>query len=66
MRVERVCSAIRLQLRPGEWVLWKARPFRFISLHGSAARIRDTVTAELRGVRVGRSTWHADPSVRRV
>ncbi len=52
MRVERVSSAIRLELRPGEWVLWQARPFRFISLHGSAARIRDTVTAQLREVPV--------------
>jgi hypothetical protein len=52
MRVERVSSAIRLELRPGEWVLWQARPFRFVSLHGSAARIRDTVTGELREVPV--------------
>jgi putative transposase len=52
MQVERVSSAIRLELRPGEWVLWQARPFRFVSLHGSAARIRDTVTGELREVPV--------------
>jgi hypothetical protein len=62
MRVERVSSAIRLELRPGEWVLWQARPFRFVSLHGSAARIRDTVTAELRDVAGGRAAWYADPS----
>jgi hypothetical protein len=52
MREERVSSAIRLELRPGEWVLWQTGPFRFISLHGSAARIRDTVTTELREVPV--------------
>jgi hypothetical protein len=52
MRVERVSSAIRLELRPGEWVLWQARPFQFVSLHDSTARIRDTVTADLREVPV--------------
>jgi hypothetical protein len=45
--VELVSSVIRLELRPGEWVLWKARPFRFVSLHGSTASIRDSVNAEL-------------------
>jgi len=50
--VERLSSAVRLDLRPGEWVLWKARPFRFISLQGSAASIRDSVNGELREVAV--------------
>jgi hypothetical protein len=50
--VELVSSVIRLELRPAEWVLWKARPFRFVSLHGSTASIRDlghpkTVPGEL-------------------
>jgi hypothetical protein len=39
-------------LRPGEWVLWKARPFRFVSLQGSTATIRDSVNAELHEVAV--------------
>jgi hypothetical protein len=50
--VERVSSAVRLELRPGEWVLWTARPFRFVSLHGSTASIRDSVNAELHEVAV--------------
>jgi putative transposase len=50
--VERVSSAVRLDLRPGEWVLWKARPFRFVSLRGSTASIRDSVNAELHEVAV--------------
>ena len=45
--MERVSSAVRLELRPGEWVLWKARPFRFVSLNGSTASIRDSINAEL-------------------
>jgi hypothetical protein len=48
--VELVSSVIRLELRPGEWVLWKARPFRFVSLHGGTASIRDSVNAELHEV----------------
>ena len=48
--MERVSSAVRLELRPGEWVLWKARPFRFVSLHGSKASICDSVNAELHAV----------------
>jgi hypothetical protein len=47
-----VSSAVRLDLRPGEWVLWKARPFRFVSLQGSTASIRDSVNAELHEVAV--------------
>ena len=50
--MERVSSAVRLDLRPGEWVLWKARPFRFVSLQGSTASIRDSVNAELHEVAV--------------
>jgi hypothetical protein len=50
--VEGVSSAIRLELRPGEWVLWKARPFRFVALRGSTASIRDSVNAELHEVSV--------------
>jgi hypothetical protein len=50
--VELVSSVIRLELRPGEWVLWKARPFRFVSLHGSTASICDSVNAELHEVAV--------------
>ncbi len=50
--MERLSSAVRLDLRPGEWVLWKARPFRFISLQGSTASIRDSVNAELHEVAV--------------
>jgi hypothetical protein len=45
-------SAVRLELRPGEWVLWNARPFRFVSLHGGMASIRDSVNAELHEVAV--------------
>ena len=50
--VERVSSAVQLDLRPGEWVLWKARPFRFVSLKGSTASIRYSVNAELHEVAV--------------
>jgi hypothetical protein len=50
--VERVSSAVRLELRPGEWVLWTARPFRFVSLNGSTASIRDSINAELHEVAV--------------
>ena len=50
--MERLSSAVRLDLRPGEWVLWNARPYRFISLQGSTASIRDSVNAELLEVAV--------------
>jgi transcriptional regulator with GAF, ATPase, and Fis domain len=50
--VEKLSSAVRLDLRPGEWVLWKARPFRFVSLQGIRASIRDSVNAELHEVAV--------------
>jgi hypothetical protein len=45
-------SALRLDLRPGEWVLWSGRPHRFESLRGTCARIRDSNSTELREVDV--------------
>jgi len=45
-------SALRLELRPGEWVLWSGRPHRFESLRGARARIRDSNSKELREVNV--------------
>jgi hypothetical protein len=43
-------SALRLELRPGEWVLWDTRPHRFEILLGDRAQLRDPTTAELREV----------------
>lgn len=48
----RPTSALRLELRPGEWVLWDGRPHRFEGLIEDRARIRDPATAELREVSV--------------
>src|SRR5882724_8036116 len=45
-------SALRLDLRTGEWVLWSGRPHRFESLRGTRARIRDSNSRELREVDV--------------
>jgi putative transposase len=45
-------SALRLDLRPGEWVLWSGRPHRFESLRGARARIRDSDSKEIREVNV--------------
>ena len=45
-------SALRLDLRPGEWVLWSGRPHRFESLRGACARIRDSSSKEMREVNV--------------
>jgi putative transposase len=45
-------SALRLDLRPGEWVLWSGRPHRFESLRGACACIRDSNSKELREVNV--------------
>lgn len=45
-------SALRLDLRPGEWVLWSGRAHRFESLRGTRARIRDSKSKELREVDV--------------
>jgi hypothetical protein len=50
MGTEAISSALRLELRPGEWVLWEARPYRFESLLKDRARIRDATTGELREV----------------
>src|SRR5277367_2992295 len=50
--MERLSSAVRLDLRPGGWVFWNARPFRFVSLQGSTASIRDSGNAELHEVPV--------------
>jgi hypothetical protein len=52
MGTEAIASALRLELRPGEWVLWDARPHRFESLDKDRARIRDATTGELREVSV--------------
>ena len=52
MGTEAISSALRLELRPGEWVLWDARPHRFESLEKDRARIRDATTGELREVTV--------------
>ena len=45
-------SALRLELRPGEWVLWEGRPHRFESLKGARARIREASSKLLREVSV--------------
>src|SRR5260370_19853447 len=45
-------SALRLDLRPGEWVLWSGRPHRFESLRGAYAHIRDSKSKEMREVHV--------------
>lgn len=50
--LETALSAIRLELRPGEWVLWDTRPHRFETLLGDRARLRDPTAAELRDVPV--------------
>jgi putative transposase len=52
MGIEGIFSALRLELRPGEWVLWDARPHRFESLTNDRARIRDATTNEVRDVPV--------------
>jgi putative transposase len=45
-------STLRLDLRPGEWVLWSGRPHRFESLRGAYAHIRDSKSKEMREVHV--------------
>jgi hypothetical protein len=52
MGIEGIFSALRLELRPGEWVLWDARPHRFESLTNDRTRIRDATTNEVRDVSV--------------
>jgi putative transposase len=49
---ETAISAVRLELRPGEWVLWEARPHRFERLTGERATLRDPTTVEIRNVSV--------------
>jgi hypothetical protein len=39
--IDTAISAVRLELRPDEWVLWDTRPHRFESLLGDRARLRD-------------------------
>jgi hypothetical protein len=45
-------SALRLDLRPGEWVLWEGRVHRLESLRGVRARIQETGSADPREVLV--------------
>ena len=52
MGIESIFSALRLELRPGEWVIWDGRPHRFESLMNDRARIRDATTNEVRDVPV--------------
>jgi hypothetical protein len=52
MGIEGILSALRLELRPGEWVLWDARPHRFESLMNDRTRIRDATTNEVGDVSV--------------
>jgi putative transposase len=52
MDTERFTSAMRLELRPGAWVLWDLRPHRFESLQGERARIRDATSNEVHEVEV--------------
>ena len=52
MGTEAISSALRLDLRPGEWVLWDARPHRFESLVQGRARIRDATNDQLRDVSI--------------
>jgi len=50
MGIEGIFSALRLELRCGEWVLWDARPHRFESLKNDHVRMRDATTNEVREV----------------
>jgi putative transposase len=59
--IDTAISAVRLELRPGEWVLWDARPHRFEGLSGDRATLRDPTTAEIRNVLV--SELRALPSL---
>ena len=45
-------SALRLELRPGELVLWDGRVCRLESLRGARARIPETIGADIREVPV--------------
>src|SRR5271168_1845042 len=60
-------SALRLELRPGELVLWGGRVCRLESLRGARARIQETLRAEIREVPVTElrgvpsfTTWQLD------
>ena len=46
-------SALRFDLRPGNWVLWEGRPCKLESLRGTQARILETHSRQLREVQVG-------------
>jgi hypothetical protein len=50
--IEIAFSDVRLELRPGEWVLWDTRPHRLESLLNDRALLRDPTTVELREVPV--------------
>ena len=43
-------SALRIDLRPGEWALWQGRIHRIEWLIGEHVRIRDASSAELHEV----------------
>ena len=53
MDKEELESALRFDLRPGNWVLWGGRPYKFDSLRGTQARILETRSRQLREVPVG-------------
>jgi hypothetical protein len=60
-------SALRLELRPGELVLWDGRVCRLESLRGARARIQETIGADIREVPVTElrgvpsfTTWQLD------
>jgi hypothetical protein len=59
--IDTAISAVRLELRPGEWVLWDARPHRFEGLTGDRATLRDPTSAAIRNVSV--SELRALPSL---
>jgi hypothetical protein len=50
---EELESALRFDLRPGNWVLWEGRSYEFDSLRGTQARILETHSRQLREVPVG-------------
>ena len=53
MDKEELESALRFDLRPGNWVLWGGRPNQFDSLRGTQARILETRSRQLHEVPVG-------------
>lgn len=52
MDTESAFSALRLELRPGAWVLWDNRACRLESLLGDRARVCDSASGEVREVLV--------------